>query len=90
MLVPYQGSTELKCKLTMLYDFFKNENVAMFSRSRAEVKYSVRNKPHRYENIKETIACTGNYSLLLGFCNIMVICEKAEICDSPSSIMESV
>lgn len=70
--------------------FFKNENVELFSWSRAEVKYSVRNKPHKYKNIKETIACTGNHSLLSGFHNTTVVCEKFEICESSSSIVESV
>ena len=69
---------------------FLNENTELLSRSRAEVKYSVRNKPHKYKNIKETIARTGNHSLLSGFHNIAVVCEKFDICESPSSIMESV
>lgn len=67
---------------------FLNENVAMYSRSRAEVKYSVRNKPQKYKNIEETVAYTGNDSLLLGTVGTVVVCEKSEICDSPSCIME--
>lgn len=54
------------------------------------MKYSVTNKHRKYKYIKDTIACTGNHSLLPGFHNIVVVFEKFEICESPSSIMKSV
>lgn len=50
------------------------------------MKYSVGNKPQKYKKVEETVANTGDDSLLLGTVGIAVVCEKSEIC--PSCITE--
>lgn len=32
-----------------------------------EVKYSVKNKPHKYKTVRETISCSGQFNLFFGF-----------------------
>lgn len=34
---------------------------------RVEVKYSVKNKAHKYKNIREIIASNGQFNLFFGF-----------------------
>lgn len=64
VLVHYQG-IEMQNKCAFFF-FLLSGSVELFSWSRAEVKYSVKNKPHKYKNIKETIACSGKFSHFLG------------------------
>lgn len=64
VLVHYQG-IEMQNKCAFFF-FLLSGSIELFSWSRAEVKYSVKNKPHKYKNIKETIACSGKFSHFLG------------------------